>query len=191
MEEFFEVAESLGLSSDQVGLEKSPVVSKVSLLQSSSSQTLLTDDFVLASASAAPLGKESTSSLLDSPARRSAPAEGVVDQPLGDVDHDQPLGGDVDHDQPLRDVDQDQPLGGDVDHDQQASEPVSVAPEQSLRVFASVRICHICLKRCNEKNFKRHIKTHEKHTLTTCDQCGANVGRRDHMKRHREERCPR
>ena len=144
LEEFFLVAESLGLKEEQIGIEKSPVVSKASLMHSSSTESLHTAD----SPAASPhphLASISTSSLLDkgnsapptpSPSRpprgsvSPAPQTSASSQPIGgegdhgqildsDGDHGQHLGGGGDHGQPLGgDGDHGQPLGGDGDHGQ-------------------------------------------------------------------------
>ena len=202
LEEFFLVAESLGLKEEQIGIEKSPVVSKASLMHSSSTESLHTADSPAASPN---LASMSTSSLLDpgniappspDPSRSPrgsvspAPQTSASSQPLGgEGDYGQILGSDGDHGQPLGgDGDPGQPLGGDGDHGQA---PVHVGePEQTLRVSKLERICHVCFKRFPEKNFMRHMKTHEKLPKITCDKCDAKLSRGEHLRRH-NRRCPR
>ena len=202
-------------------------MSKASLLHSTSSQSLLADDVVLASASAAPPGKSSTSSLLDNPvgsvkghapkgtspgSPTSRPKDASIfpasrSPTLDNAPHSQPLlqaaqpllhaadnllpppGADGEHPPPqerLRQAGEGEGAGDDL----QAPELVVQAPEQHLRVYNSERICTVCLKSFSAKNIQRHMKTHDKPTFVTCDQCGEKVGRQDHMKRHRQK-CPR
>ena len=72
-----------------------------------------------------------------------------------------------------------------------SAKPAEVV-EVDLTTAERIRICPQCLKRCNEKHFARHLKTHDKEaTKEKCDMCGKVVGRGDNLKRHKKERCQR
>ena len=93
------VAESLGLKEEQIGIEKSPVVSKASLMHSSSTESLHTADSPAASPN---LASMSTSSLLD-PGNIAPPSPDPSRSPPGSVSpahqtsaSSQPLGGEGD-----------------------------------------------------------------------------------------------
>ena len=191
LEEFFEVVESLGLSEDQVGLEKSPVVSKASILHTPSSSSLLAEDSTIPSTSA--LGNNySTSSLLSSPANSEKRQAARSPTPAGSPTVKSPGGG---GDAPLQPLGEggdtpQLPVGEGGDAPQLPLGKGDEAPQQRLRVRKAERICPLCQKRCIEKNMKRHILTHNKPTFSTCDHCGKEIGRGDNMRRHRK-RCPR
>ena len=174
LEQFFDVAVSLGLS-DQVRLEDTPVVSRTSLLDSPGSAANSPQPSPQPCTNSSPLVSQSSSSLQNEKAADSLEdASGSRSLPPSSSSASAPSS--VLHQDPSKSASPNQP---------------EELLQQSLSIDTAVSICPHCLKRFKANNIHRHLRTHDQKVSKKCNMCGKALGRGDNLKRHQQKWCRR